>query len=135
MSRIFLIALVCLAQVLRPSATAKESCINCLPQPDQCVDYQILDDATRNIQHGHEDYCDDSELATGPDWRGPGWYRMLPPAGTMMPQVTPQPDHCGTTRAGWLDGQHPTGVYQTTSNVRVCFDIDLESDYVLRLCV
>ena len=49
---------------------------------------------------------------------------MMQPAGTQIPEATPGYEHCGTGAAGWLYGQHPTNLFQTSSNVGVCFDFD-----------
>ena len=60
--------------------------------PPQCNEYLILDDLTRNINHGNnnEFYCDnvDNFWITSPDWQnGDNWYRMMPPAGMKQNKV------------------------------------------------
>ena len=35
--------------------------------PPECNDYLILDDSTRNVNHGEENYCDDDDYKTSPD--------------------------------------------------------------------
>ena len=44
--------------------------------PQQCVDYMILDDYTRNVNQEfgffYEDNTDDMDVS--PDWNGEGWY-------------------------------------------------------------
>ena len=112
----FLLALVfCLTQVSACLAS---------PSPDECSNYSILDDASRSTNYAvDEDYCDGTGTGfTSPDWSGPALYRMMQPAGSQLPEATPGREHCGTYAAGWLDAAHPTDQFQTSSNVRVCFD-------------
>ena len=45
---------------------------------------------------------------TSPDWKGPGWYRMGDPAGTMLSEEPVPHWHCNTGVTTWLMGQHPT---------------------------
>lgn len=45
---------------------------------------------------------------------------MAEPAGTMMSDQEMIPFQCGTSSAGWLNGQHPTNVGETI-NSTVCF--------------
>ena len=80
-----------------------------------------MDDATRNSEHGHENYCDDSDTYTSPDWKGPGWYRMMSPAGTKMPEVAVPNQKCGTFATGWLNGTHPNLLGETVDRT-VCFN-------------
>ena len=42
------------------------------------------------------------------NWEGDGWYRMMAPAGTVMPESSPGAGHCGTKLAGWLNASHPS---------------------------
>ena len=92
--------------------------------PADCLEYEILDDATRNSEHGKEDYCDASGYSyTSPDWKGPGWYRMMSPAGTKMPEVVVPSSKCGTAAPGWLNGTHPNSIGETVDRT-VCFNWD-----------
>ena len=93
--------------------------------PQQCQSYEILDEADRNIKSGIENgyYCDDdtrSDIDHG-DYKGSGWYRMMNPAGTKIPEVAPPLGQCGTNAPGWLNGAHPDGLGQTVSR-EVCFN-------------
>ena len=87
----------------------------------------ILDDATRNVNYGNEVYCDTlddhilwDENYKSPDWKGPGWYRMMGKAGTQLPEHDVEPRHCGTFATGWLSGIHPTAVGEIVDRT-VCF--------------
>ena len=55
-----------------------------------CNDYHILNDPKRSTSVGWYEnwiwYCDNlapipQNSVVSPDWLGPGWYRMLQPAG------------------------------------------------------
>ena len=35
----------------------------------ECDNYMILDDSTRNVDHGVEPYCDEIGKDTSPDWK------------------------------------------------------------------
>ena len=49
--------------------------------------YTLLDDASRNKGNGVGPDCDKSDSsAKSPDWNGEGWYRIVEPAGTMIPE-------------------------------------------------
>ena len=92
----------------------------------------MLDDSRRSVDYGngtelgiakakcdsdYNEYGDYSSL----DWVGAGWYRMMVPAGTRIPETSPGIWHCGTQAPGWLKGSHPAAVGQT-SEVKFCFD-------------
>ena len=83
--------------------------LNCLddspppPVPDQCTTYQVLDDPTRNMNHGEDYNCDADWHATSPDWRGEGYYRIQEPAGVRIPTGGVSYKHCGTAGAGWIN--------------------------------
>ena len=71
--------------------------------------------------------CDKTGLGyTSPDWVGAGWYRMMVPAGTRIPESPPGRYQCGTTATGWLRGSHPASPGRK-DNVTYCFD-NTESD-------
>ena len=86
------------------------------------MSYKILNDATRNENHGYESLSDDYAYYDGnantylaPDWKGPGWYRFQSPAGVKMPENAVAIQHCGTNIAHWLNGAHPTVVGETVT--------------------
>jgi len=98
------------------------------PMPAECTDYLILNDSTRHISYGKGHYCDDNygdhwwDDDTAPDWQnGTNWYRILPPAGKVIPDVSPDWHHCGTTATGWFKGLHPAEVGDS-KNATICFD-------------
>ena len=90
--------------------------------PPECNDYLILDDSTRNVNHGQEKfYCDnDGGSFPSPDWHGRNWYRMKSPAGVVMTETSLEMDYCGTDHPGWIHGTHPTDEGETVT-VEVCF--------------
>ena len=96
--------------------------------PPQCNAYLILADATRNVNHGFEyngdhynDWCD---YRTSPDWQGSNnWYRMMPPAGVVIPETPIGLEHCGTGLPGWIQGSHPANEGEQVT-VKVCFRPD-----------
>ena len=54
------------------------------------------------------------------DWKGTGWYRMVKPAGTQLPEMPPPENHCGTHAVGYLRGSHPSEVGKRI-RMTVCF--------------
>ena len=52
------------------------------------IDYKLLNDSSRNVEYdGNEVYTDNSlSESKSPDWDGPGWYRMIEPAGLQLPE-------------------------------------------------
>ena len=59
------------------------------------------------------------------DWKGPGWYRVVAPAGTMLAESEEGIDefHCGTQGAGWLKkGAHSGIATGETRDATVCID-------------
>ena len=95
----------------------------------ECSEYQVLDSKTRNSKSSHRtNYFQDklgceeflmSYPATS-DWKGPGWYRLLPPAWTVIPESSPGEHHYGVWFTGWVRGQHPVRPGQV-SNTTICF--------------
>jgi hypothetical protein len=67
-----------------PTTTVPITTFPTTTTPDVCeeilaIDYNILDDPTRNSEHGYEPFCDDFDRDNGipanhtsPDWRGQG---------------------------------------------------------------
>ena len=51
-----------------------------------------MSDYSRNLGNPGGDYCDSLnppdgyEEWTSPDWKGEGWYRLMNPAGTIIPE-------------------------------------------------
>ena len=37
--------------------------------PHECSQYLVLDDPTRNVEHGWESYCDNPTVQSSPDWK------------------------------------------------------------------
>ncbi len=96
--------------------------------PPQCQPggYRVLDDPTRNEDHGYEVYCDNDGISqASPDWQGEGYYRIQAPAGDKIPTSSPGAKHCGTRAPGWINDeegaieQMEVGQEKT---VQVCFD-------------
>ena len=67
--------------------------------------------------------CDNQDVdwADPGDWKGDGWYRMMEPAGTKLPEQSPPNYHCGTYATGWLDGSHPSQPGESVSR-QVCLN-------------
>ena len=71
---------------------------------------------------GYEHYCDYSGASyPSPDWRGLRWYRLTGAAGTRIPETAPGDAHCGTNRAGYLRGAHPSTPGDRVV-ATICFD-------------
>ena len=67
---------------------------------------------------GSDGNCDASPRG---EWKGVGWYRLMEPAGTKIPEQPPPRWNCGTIAAGWLTGSHPTEVGESVER-GVCFN-------------
>ena len=65
--------------------------------------------------------CDKKRRINREDFKGPGWYRMMEPAGTKMPEQPPPRYHCGTVATGWLNGSHPSQIGERVTR-EVCFN-------------
>ena len=89
------------------------------------TEYQILDDPLRNAENGgYADLCDvETTWTKAPDWHGPGWYRMMEPAGTIIPENPVNVNSCGTYSPGWLNGTHPKTEGETVKRT-VCFNFE-----------
>ena len=71
-----------------------------------------------------EEACDDEgkkDYYVLGDYKGPGWYRMMEPAGTMIPEEPPRENYCGTDATGWLNGSHPNQIGEKVVR-EVCFN-------------
>ena len=73
--------------------------------PIQCFNHYELTDPTRSVVHGGGYYCDDDNYHTSPEWKGPGYYRLLAPAGVKIPTSSPGYGHCGSSVAGWINDE------------------------------
>ena len=91
--------------------------------PPECKTYKILNETSRNRNYGLDDeaYCDNSlNNNVNSYWNGNSyidlydWYRMMPPAGTIIPEGVVPENKCGTCGSGWMNGIHPTGVSEST---------------------
>ena len=60
-------------------------------------------------------------LSVSPKWNGTGWYRMMEPAGTKIPEFVPSIYSCGTDAPGWLIGNHPITPGETL-DLTICFN-------------
>jgi len=98
------------------------ACFGSGTNADQCKNYKILNDKDRNIENDHTpQLCDRSQANNvSPDWQGHNWYRIMAPAGTMMPTQSPGGAHCGSSASGWMI---PTDIDQFGQTVAttVCF--------------
>jgi len=116
-------------------------CLSSPPLPEQCTNYKVLDDATRNVQSGYKKHGDNlanhgsilhPRWATcSPDWKGESWYRFMGGAGTCIPESSPGQNICGTGAPGYLTTSHPTTLGETIPG-HVCFD---ETDALQNNCV
>ena len=93
--------------------------------------YNVLNDSTRGISHGEEDYCDHMDNVwnrpTSPDWSGDGWYRIMSEAGTSIPEQSPGMSHCGTAIPAWINDTVPNKNGHL-KDVKVCMDWDIGDD-------
>ena len=94
--------------------------------PDPCseIEYFTLDDDTRSKNYGRDSFhsfCDNFGREQSPDWHGPNWYRMLSPAGSMIPETVVEDQHCNSFMTGWLNGTHPAMLDETVTRT-VCFN-------------
>jgi hypothetical protein len=97
-----------------------------LENPDNvCMTYHVLNLANRRISFNDGDggieWCDRTNSSdVDPQWQGLGWYRLMEPAGTMLPEYPPAVQSCGTEKPGWMIGEHPALVDGVVDRV-VCF--------------
>ena len=92
-------------------------------QIPNCNGYKVLKDPKRKTSFKSSENqwrCDGDYIWKYPEWQGPGWYRFMPPAGTMITESKVEYGHCGTISAGWLKNTHPTQPGQI-KNGTVCF--------------
>jgi len=83
-------------------------------------------DSSDSIDHVEHHWSDDDDCVyPSPDWQGGNyWYRIMPPAGVVIPESSPESNHCGTMHGGWIhSGTHPTNEGEQVT-VEVCFSFD-----------
>ena len=95
---------------------------NVMGAPWQCSNYHNLTERTRNINFDivRIPRCDrkiNQSLS---------WYRFTGKAGSILATRQVSTGKCGAINPGWLNGNHPCTIHQTT-NVTVCF-ADTNSD-------
>jgi len=105
--------------------------LQCITDPKvisnpECSNYQKLTDATRKGTYGKGNYTDRKiphpTTRTSPDWKGPGWYRVVAPAGTKILSGDPGHQHCNTDDPGYIDrGIYPIAPGKSTT-LKVCFN-------------
>ena len=101
-------------------------------QPDQnpisdfqCQEgnYRILNDPKRKASFSADKMRCDSESGNDMslDWRGPNWYRVMPPAGDKLADHFVEAKNCNTLKTGWISsGTHPS-TPGDVNNATVCF--------------
>ena len=93
--------------------------LNCIHNK-QCYEYTVLNEENRNVNfkgdYGTRNYLGDhlSSSHCSPLWRGAGYYRFLPPAGTKLPEVAPGWKSCHTEDPVWMESPHPDVQYIET---------------------
>ena len=94
----------------------------------------ILDEEERSVTNDNGRCFDDDRnyicyydkersRYTSAQWKGAGYYRMMEPAGTQLPEYAPGDYHCGTLYPGWLNGSHPDRSGEEVE-MTVCVDGD-----------
>lgn len=98
----------------------------------ECSNYNVLDEPGRSISYGESNNCDQQgpssehrTAKTSDNWKGPGWYRLLSPAGSRIPEAPPGLGHCTTKATGWVNQTHPIG---TNELVDATFCFNFRSD-------
>ena len=97
---------------------------------DPCQNYHPLNRETRKV-----DFFDRKNIYNcdytwnyycSLDWKGPGWYRVVSPAGTMLAESDDSVQlqyHCGTMGAAWLkNGTHADVANGDTVDAQACVD-------------
>ena len=90
-----------------------------------CFEYKILNEKERNHMFttlSGTYWCDGNKRPSkkSSQWLGPGWYRMMAPAGTKIPDVAQGTHKCGTGASGWMQGSHPVNNLEVVTR-KVCF--------------
>ena len=86
--------------------------------PPQCKNYNILNEASRNRNNSLNvpTYCDKDA-----GFSGSVWYRMMPPAGIIIPEDIVPKKMCGTNAPGWMNGAHPISRGEEVER-QICFN-------------
>jgi len=89
-----------------------------------------LTDATRKGTYGIGSKTDRTSASNNsPDWKGPGWYRVVAPAGTKILSGDPGYQHCNTDDPGYIySGRYPTTPGQSTT-LTVCYNAGYGGSY------
>ena len=94
----------------------------------ECTNYNILNEKERNIQVSYPHQCDETgHNSMFTQWKGSGWYRMLPPAGTRIPESPIATSQCGTVGSGYIQGTHPSNPGETVTRT-VCFSYNSDGN-------
>jgi len=95
-----------------------------IPDNTECQDenYRTLEELSRSINFGGVGSIRDvtGSLSKSTSWEGAGWYRVVEPAGTKIPETPPGRNKCGTGSTGWLRGSHPNNAGES-KEVSFCF--------------
>ena len=93
---------------------------------------RILNEEDRNVNSERGNFCDKNDAPSQSiDWQGEGWYRIMDPAGTKIPEGRVTSQKCGTFSTGWLNGTHPNQLGEQIE-AQVCFDIGIPDDGLCR---
>ena len=90
------------------------------------MSYNVLDEESRNVKSAGNEICDSLNLESygyatkSPNWKVPGWYRLMGPAGSRIPESKQGGWLCNTAETSWIPDPHPT-VYEESVNVTICF--------------
>ena len=110
--------------------------------PEQCSEYTILDEPERSVNNKnsrcrdkkgnwicyYDDFGEEGYADASPQWKGAGYYRLMQPAGTLLPEYAPGDFSCGTQHTGWLKGKHPEDSGSEV-NMTACMDYDRGDRY------
>ena len=89
----------------------------------RCRDYDgnwLKDDDGNRRCYGDRE----KKFYTSAQWKGEGFYRLVEPAGTQIPEYAPGRYHCGTISTGWLNDKHPERYGEVVGRT-VCVDSDI----------
>jgi hypothetical protein len=84
-------------------------------RPSQCINYETINDPTRNIQQTTGSNSDQTLFSSGARW-----VRFIGEGGTQIPTSSVPIYRCGTSASGWYSGAMPSGS-DTTVNGTVCY--------------
>ena len=81
--------------------------------PDECTNYEVLDDSRRNYNQDVSGLWLDDDINNDPantfNWKGSNFYRIMAPAGTQIKEGCVAGENaCGTLGQGYISaGTHP----------------------------